>query len=48
MLLIPLLSLIVGVALAFLVDGLDHTLKDASEVENHLRTPVLGSVGKFH
>jgi len=47
MLLIPMLSLIVATALAFLVDGLDHTLKDASEVENQLRLPVLGSVGKI-
>ncbi|MBK8231453.1 MAG: hypothetical protein IT349_13615 [Candidatus Eisenbacteria bacterium] len=47
MALIPLLSLFVGFALAFLLDGLDHSLKDATEVETHLRLPVLGSVGKL-
>ncbi|MCA9758239.1 MAG: hypothetical protein KDA27_20765 [Candidatus Eisenbacteria bacterium] len=44
---IPILSLILGIALAFLIDGLDHTLKDSTEVENHLRLPVLGSVGRI-
>ncbi|MEZ4649164.1 MAG: hypothetical protein R3E97_10350 [Candidatus Eisenbacteria bacterium] len=44
---IPILSLILGVTLAFLIDGLDHTLKDSTEVENHLRLPVLGSVGRI-
>lgn len=44
---IPLLALVLGVALAFLVDGLDHTLKDSNEVETHLRLPVLGSVGRI-
>lgn len=44
---IPLLSLFVGAAMAFVVDGLDHSLKDATEVETHLRLPVLGSVGKL-
>jgi succinoglycan biosynthesis transport protein ExoP len=47
MALIPILSLLVGLALAFVIDGLDHTIKDASEVENHLRLPVLGSVGRI-
>lgn len=47
MALIPLLSLLVGVALAFLFDGFDHSLKDASEVESHLQLPVLGSVGRL-
>lgn len=47
MALIPVLSLLVGLALAFVIDGLDHTIKDASEVENHLRLPVLGSVGRI-
>ena len=44
---IPILALVLGVALAFLVDGLDHTLKDTTEIENHLRLPVLGSVGRI-
>lgn len=44
---IPVLALVLGVALAFLVDGLDHTLKDTTEIENHLRLPVLGSVGRI-
>ncbi|MCA9727919.1 MAG: hypothetical protein KC729_09575 [Candidatus Eisenbacteria bacterium] len=47
MALIPVLSLLVGLALAFVIDGLDHTLKDSSEVESHLRLPVLGSIGKI-
>ncbi|MEZ4653588.1 MAG: hypothetical protein R3E12_08325 [Candidatus Eisenbacteria bacterium] len=42
MALIPVLSLLVGLALAFVIDGLDHTLKDSSEVKSHLRLPVLG------
>lgn len=44
---IPLLSLLAGVAVAFAIDGLDHSLKDATEVENHLNVPVLGSVGRL-
>ncbi len=47
MAIIPLLALVLGVALAFIVDGLDHTIKDSNEVESHLRVPVLGSVGKI-
>jgi uncharacterized protein involved in exopolysaccharide biosynthesis len=43
--LIPLIGLIVGMALAFLVDGLDHSVKDATEVEQYLGLPVLGSLG---
>ncbi len=47
MALIPLIGLIVAVALAFLIDGFDHSLKDATEAEQHLGIPVLGSVGRL-
>jgi len=47
LLLIPLLGLVVGVALAFVVDGLDHSLKDATDAEQHLGLPVLGSIGRM-
>lgn len=45
--LIPLVGLILAVAMAFLVDGLDHSVKDATEAEQHLGVPVLGSVGRL-
>lgn len=44
---IPLLGFFVALALAFVVDGMDHSLKDAAEVERHLGLPVLGSVGRL-
>lgn len=44
---IPLLAALFGTALAFVIDGLDHSLKDATDVESHLGVPVLGSVGKL-
>jgi polysaccharide biosynthesis transport protein len=45
--LIPVIGLIVALAVAFLVDGLDHSLKDATEAEQQLGLPVLGSVGRL-
>jgi polysaccharide biosynthesis transport protein len=45
--LIPIVGLLVATAMAFLVDGLDHSVKDATEAEQHLGLPVLGSVGKL-
>jgi polysaccharide biosynthesis transport protein len=45
--LIPIIGLIVALAAAFLVDGLDHTVKDAGEAEEHFGLPVLGSVGRL-
>ncbi len=45
--LIPGMSLLVGIALAFLLDGLDHSLKDATEVESYVNLPVLGSLGRL-
>jgi uncharacterized protein involved in exopolysaccharide biosynthesis len=45
--LIPLFALLIGVALAFIVDGLDHSVKDAADAEEHLRVNVLGSLSKF-
>jgi uncharacterized protein involved in exopolysaccharide biosynthesis len=44
---IPVIGLFVALALAFVVDGMDHSLKDAGEVERHLGLPVLGSVGRL-
>lgn len=44
---IPLFSLLVGVALAFLRDGLDHSLKDREEAEAYLKVPVLATVDRF-
>jgi uncharacterized protein involved in exopolysaccharide biosynthesis len=45
--LIPLFALLIGLALAFIFDGLDHSVKDATEVEEHLRVPVLGSLSRI-
>lgn len=44
---IPAIGFFVALAFAFLVDGMDHSLKDATEVERHLGLPVLGSVGRL-
>lgn len=44
---IPLFSLIIGLGLAFVRDNLDHSLKDRSEAEAHLRVPVLATVSRF-
>ncbi len=47
MALVPFFALLIGLALAFVIDGLDHSLKDPSEVETHLKLPVLGSLSKI-
>jgi len=44
---IPAIGLIVALALAFLIDGMDHSLKDATDVERHLGVPILGSIGRL-
>jgi uncharacterized protein involved in exopolysaccharide biosynthesis len=44
---IPVIGLFVALALAFVLDGMDHSLKDAAEVERHLGLPVLGSIGRL-
>jgi len=44
---IPVIGFFVALALAFVLDGMDHSLKDASEVERHLGLPVLGSIGRL-
>ncbi len=44
---IPAIGLIVALAMAFVIDGMDHSLKDATEVERHLGLPVLGSLGRM-
>jgi len=45
--LVPVFALLIGLALAFVFDGLDHSVKDATEVEEHLRVPVLGSLSRI-
>lgn len=47
LLLVPIFAVLLGLAMAFIVDGLDHSLKDATEAERHLRIPVLGSISKL-
>ncbi len=47
MALVPLFALLIGLALAFVLDGYDHSIKDAAEAEAHLKVPVLGSVSKL-
>jgi polysaccharide chain length determinant protein (PEP-CTERM system associated) len=42
-----LVSLILGVGLAFLVDHLDHTVKSEEEVRKLLRVPVLGLIPRL-
>jgi polysaccharide biosynthesis transport protein len=44
---IPVIGFFVALALAFVLDGMDHSLKDATEVERHLGLPVLGSIGRM-
>ena len=44
MALAPLMSLVVGFLLAFFLDGMDHSLRTSSEVEQHLGLPVLASL----
>ncbi len=45
--LIPAIGLIVATALAFIADGLDHSIKDAIDAERRLNLPVLGSLGRM-
>lgn len=40
----PILSLLVGIGLAFFFENLDHSLKSPEEVERYLELPVLTSV----
>lgn len=44
---LPLFALVIGIGLAFLLDGLDHSLKDPMEAEAHLKVPVLATVDRF-
>ncbi len=44
---IPIFALLLGLGLAFLLDNLDHSLKDRTEAELHLKVPVLASVSHF-
>ena len=40
----PLMSLVVGLLLAFFLDSLDHSLRSPHDVEEHLGLPVLASL----
>ena len=40
----PLLSLIVGFGLAFFMESMDHSIKNAAEAEEYLDTPVLVTI----
>ena len=42
----PFLSLIVGLGLAFFFESMDHSLKNAAEVEQYLGTHVLATVSE--
>ncbi|MFH0787232.1 MAG: Wzz/FepE/Etk N-terminal domain-containing protein [Pseudomonadota bacterium] len=42
-----LIGLLLGLGLAFVTDGFDHTLKSVEEVERHLDIPVLGSLPRY-
>jgi uncharacterized protein involved in exopolysaccharide biosynthesis len=44
---LPIFSLLLGIGMAFLADGLDHSIKDASDAEAYLGLPVLTSVSPF-
>lgn len=46
LLLAPAFSLIVGVAIAFFIDGLDMTVRTATQAEDFLDLPVLASVAE--
>ncbi|MDH4037632.1 MAG: Wzz/FepE/Etk N-terminal domain-containing protein [Candidatus Krumholzibacteria bacterium] len=40
----PLLSLIVGLGIAFFMESMDHSIKNAAEAEEYLDTPVLVTI----
>jgi len=42
----PAFSLIVGIAIAFFIDGLDLTVRTANQAEEYLDLPVLASIGE--
>jgi len=42
----PVLSLVVGLGLAFFFESMDHSLKNSAEVEQYLRMPVLATVSE--
>jgi succinoglycan biosynthesis transport protein ExoP len=44
---IAVFSLVLGLGLAFLLDNLDHSLKDRAEAELHLKVPVLAAVSRI-
>ena len=43
----PLLSLIVGLGIAFFLESIDHSLKNSAEAEEVLELPVLATVSDF-
>jgi capsular polysaccharide biosynthesis protein len=42
----PLLSIIVGLGLAFFLETLDHSVKNMSEAEEYLELPVLATISE--
>jgi succinoglycan biosynthesis transport protein ExoP len=42
----PAFSLLVGIAIAFFIDGLDLTVRTANQAEEYLDLPVLASIGE--
>jgi len=42
----PAFSLLVGIAIAFFIDGLDLTVRTANQAEEYLDLPVLASMGE--
>jgi len=43
----PLLSLIVGLGLAFFLESVDHSVKNQAEAEEYLDVPVLATISDF-
>jgi capsular polysaccharide biosynthesis protein len=46
LLLAPAFSLLVGIAIAFFIDGLDLTVRTANQAEEYLDLPVLASLSE--
>ncbi len=44
----PLLSLIVGFGIAFFLESVDHSIKNAAEAEEYLETPVLVTISDLN
>ncbi|HEU4928714.1 MAG TPA: capsular biosynthesis protein, partial [Candidatus Krumholzibacteria bacterium] len=40
----PILSIIIGLGLAFFLESMDHSVKSRAEAEEYLDAPVLGTI----